>query len=281
MIVHGSEMRAALERMRAEFGVTGRDVLRDMTALNAKAFMAYTPPFKSAAATEAGYEGSARKLGEDAVTRDIERLFVPLTEAEHQFWQIEGGQDTAVKIRDSGVVYGVEMHLFRPYADEAVMRAHHMRYRSRTTGRVSRAGVGQIDGKQIGRWKFVDRMHVRRAALEQYVAKERSHVGTAKAGWLPAIDKFTQNAITARPPRNIGWVRRNAVRARGTAAAYEALDRQTFRTLIENGVAYVATGRMMQRARAVMRTRQRDLMTGRYFMRMAKVCSKHSAKAAA
>jgi hypothetical protein len=138
----------------------------------AKKTMDFTPPRTHA-------------QGKKAVVRDIERLFLGLrTEVEEARWQSVGGtQVVRLFSTKDGRAYGADRALFRPGASYEEMAEHHQQYRD-YRGRVTRAGTYTRD---IGRWRFIDKMVVREADLKEFITDKQRLVGRAKGGWAAAV----------------------------------------------------------------------------------------------
>lgn len=95
-----------------------------------------------------------------------------------------------------GAVMGAEIDQFNPRGDISIMHDHHQKYRMKN-GRTSKAGSYTRD---VGRWKFINRMIVPAGAVKKYAkTKLFPHVGLLKAGWiLPA-----NCPVQSKPP---AWV---------------------------------------------------------------------------
>lgn len=86
---------------------------------------------------------------------------------------------TVIKTK-TGAVYGVDNKLYRPNASNAEMRAHHEKFKSQKTGRVTTAGSYD---HVIGRWKFVDKMYVKESRMRSYINERAKEIGKLKGGW--------------------------------------------------------------------------------------------------
>jgi hypothetical protein len=87
--------------------------------------------------------------------------------------------------RKDGTPFGVEHDLFRPDATESDMRAHHKRYFK--NGRFTRAGGAT---KDIGRWKFIDKMVIPEETFAAYLKEQQAKVGYLLSGWRVAANKL-------------------------------------------------------------------------------------------
>lgn len=153
------------------------------------------------------------------------------------------GKDvTSVVFRTKqGAVWATEKELARPNASVDEIQAHVNRFRSKTTGRVSRGG--HSGDKRIGRWKFIDRMHVDAARFNRYLRAASKRVGKLQAGWNPMIRAFRGAPAAA-------WISRHP--GRGTARSTIRPDGSGFGEGV-NRVPYASRfytpGRLAQSAR--------------------------------
>lgn len=166
------------------YGVMAKDVVWAVHGWWTKDLIKHTPPKTYA-------------QGRKRVAKDINKIFVPF-KSSYEWWELDPSKGGSIDVQaiafksKTGAVYGVEKALFRPNASETELHAHHKRYRRRD-GRVTEAGGRSEIGrntKNIGRWKFVDSMHVPERVLKRYIRSMQKRVGTLKAGWMPAARKF-------------------------------------------------------------------------------------------
>lgn len=117
----------------------------------------------------------------------------------------------------SGAVFGMDKALFRPEANEVEMHQHHMALRGKN-GRVSQAGARD---RRVGRWKFFDKMFVRKATAMSYLKSVQDRVGTLKAGWLPALYRYASlsNGSQGRLPQ---WIKRQSIPSGGSSGMMDA-----------------------------------------------------------
>jgi hypothetical protein len=87
----------------------------------------------------------------------------------------------------SGAIYGVDRALYKPNASPSEIAAHVEKYRSKKTGRVTTAGSFTRD---IGRWKFVDKLYVNEKNLQKFLTLRSKRVGNLAAGWLPTLNIY-------------------------------------------------------------------------------------------
>jgi hypothetical protein len=128
-----------------------------------------------------------------------------------------------------GRVYGVEKHPLSPNATLAEMLAHIARYRSKSTGRVSKAGTRD---KVIGRHVFIDKMVISAAAKAQLLKHLFAHVGILASGWNAAAEK-----LGVKLP---AWVRRHGTRF-GSAELEVTATR--FRAVLSNEAEFIGNVR--------------------------------------
>lgn len=105
---------------------------------------------------------------------------------------------------DGSEIFGTESNHYRPNASIQEMAEVHQAARSRATGRVSIAGSMT---RAVGRWRFVDRMTVKRSAANRYFRHVKKSVGKMKGGWGQAAQ-----AVGISLP---SWVSRHASTANG------------------------------------------------------------------
>jgi hypothetical protein len=191
---------------------TKDDVLKQETKLLLLELVRLTPPTGNAPFTE--NFSDQKQAGENAIKGDImgrtggsrsQRSIGLFYAAPAAFLRNKPSANT-VKLfaKKDGTVYGVEKKLFQPNASIGVMSAHHQRFRT-ANGRVSTAGALTRD---VGRWKFIDKMVVSKGALASYMRVVRGRVGMAKSGWVTAA-------------RNLGvtlqaWINRHSQPGEGT-----------------------------------------------------------------
>lgn len=182
-------------------------VLQDGARLLIKQIMNFTPPTKHGAK-------NPKTQGEVAIRKDLMggRNIGPHAKSQGIFfaikpWMPQDEHDQTVRLfsKKNGDTFGVEKELYRPQASMAVMSAHHKKHRSRRTGRVTTAGSKD---RQIGRWKFIDRMAVEEKTLAKYVLSQQKKVGYMRAGWMKAADSVN---LKVRSP----WIKRHRFTRQG------------------------------------------------------------------
>jgi hypothetical protein len=85
--------------------------------------------------------------------------------------------------------------------------------------------------KQVGRWKFVDKMLVQPSSFYPYLRKVFQHAGRAKAGWLAMVRGFNGKV-------NATWITRHASKNEGVASYSAGNDRAMMTA--ENRVPYIS-----------------------------------------
>lgn len=135
-----------------------------------------------------------------------------------------------------GRVYGTETTSFKPNASISDMAAHHGRYFKK--GRMSSAGAKTRD---IGRWKFIDRMVVSKAAMSRFEKHLFSKLGMAASGWNMAAAK-----LGVKPPAFI-W------RHGGSGGFQVLVTDQSIRIKMSNRVDFAAKIPRMNWPRVVQR----------------------------
>lgn len=222
-----------------------------------------TPPFYSRAAPTLDNPGKwetvtgteAKKAGEVAIKTDLlggrrgagtvrggiittmdDALFDSAVEHKKS-------QNVRLFIRKDGTVYGTDRSLFKPDATTGTLHDHHKR--NFKNGRMSSAGGRE---RSIGRWKFLDKLVVRRKVLDAYLAETYKKVGILCSGWAAAADK-----LNVRLPL---WIKRHGT-SNGTAIV--TVGELSYQVRIENAVAYGTGQRLQSIADRVARGRQRKL----------------------
>jgi len=182
MTLNASEFNKAILGVHRDTGFLIEFIVADQMALWAKTLLQYTLPSKKITTG-----GSDKKIGMEAVRKDIEgkfgdggALFVVVDNGSIQSeWEaVKNGvtYDAHIFKTKKGRVFGVEKHMI-DYSGSRIA-AHHAKYRSPTTGQVTKAGTFT---KDIGRWKFVDKLVVTKAALKAHVKKMQQDVGKPSA----------------------------------------------------------------------------------------------------
>lgn len=165
----------------------GRGIIRGV--------MSVTPPGKPGVD---GLSTTAREHGKSTIASDLlgggsrnknhrtGGIFSPmprgiLAQAE----AVHGGTIERLFTRKDGTVFGVERDYFRPDATQSEMRAHHKKYFK--GGRFTRAGGATRD---IGRWKFIDKLVIPEETFRAYLREQHARVGYLLSGWRVAAKKL-------------------------------------------------------------------------------------------
>ena len=167
-----------LRKLGEKVGLTVRDMSWEEMRLSVNNAISLTYPKKKAD-------------GKNRVEKDINKIFVEMSGAEQQAeWDLPGVLGGAVAFKTkTGAVYGVDRDLYRPGASLTEMSKLHNEQRQKSSGRVTTARGGSEVGRNsldIGRWKFVTKMHVKRAKVRAFKRQQVAKVGKQKAGWMPA-----------------------------------------------------------------------------------------------
>lgn len=160
-----------------------------------------------------GDDNKARETGEKAITGDLigrkRRVGIfgaigpAMTEADGYSWY-KTGDNVRLFVGKDGFAYGTEKTMFRPGASGSGMRAFHKK--NFVNGKASSAGSYT---RNIGRWKFLDKMFVSKETLDDYIKSTIKKVGIAKAGWANCalqLKKINKGKLTADIPP---WVIRH------------------------------------------------------------------------
>lgn len=186
IIYDHKDLDSKLARNLRDMGVSMRFLGLDSMRVMLNTIIKYTPP-------------KTLKQGKKRIEKDVGKVIVAMDERFAADWSLAvemgtaSANATAHAFRtNTGAVYGVDRNLYRPRASVGEMHTHHQKYR-RKDGRVTEARGGSESGRNtldIGRWKFVDKMHVSRAAFRRYVKTVQARIGKGKSGWWPALSYF-------------------------------------------------------------------------------------------
>jgi len=202
-----------LKAFEREFKVSGQKLLKQQVRLLARDLAFETAPY--------GLSKSSQKMGENTIKGDIigrvrangetttnrQPLFFVIDEPKvRKNFKASPTGEQKLWINKDGKVYAVEKTFFKPNASIDEMRAHHKRYYK--NGRRTRAGSFTRD---VGRWRFIDKMTVGKRSLTNYLKYIFQRVGLSKAGWVKAGSTFGK--VTGIP----AWVMRHMGKARGSA----------------------------------------------------------------
>jgi hypothetical protein len=224
----------------------GRGVLRELLRV--------TPPFNQHNKSVS----SARKAGAGAIRRDLAGgghkrgqrrvgVFAVLRDATiDQALDTGVYEDKAVKlfVRKDGSVWATETNTFKPSISHAEMRSHHQRYFK--NGKMSSAGSYE---RNIGRWRFIDQLVIRRSTFESYLQKMERRVGFLGGGFAAAAA-----GLRVGIP---GFMRRHSAAPGGLEMQLEGDD---LYIVIENKVRYASQlADLVRRVDWAIRAQQRKM----------------------
>lgn len=211
-----NDVRRMMKLTNKEMG----SILEEQAGLFVRDAMRFTPPFNNAPMTEA--LGVQKKSGEAAIMKDllgggpsdikssnpkagifivIPQNMVKVSETRKRSGNVK------LFATKSGQVYGVDAEHWKVDAPLSELVAHHEKYRSKTTGRVTSAGARTRD---VGRWRFIDKFIIRQAQFTKLSKMLFAKVGLGKSGWVKAMREL-RNVKRELP----GWITRHA---KGTAS---------------------------------------------------------------
>jgi hypothetical protein len=190
-----------IERISREYGVEAKFVLAEVHQLMTAEVQRRLPiARKGGGRGLGGAVGSSGAFPSEAerddyrgpIQSDLKRIFVPVTareevSAEIQSMKAAGGIPVRIFRRKDGSTWAAESKLWSE--SEGAMFAHHNKYRSKTTGRVSRAG--DLGDHYIGRWRFIDKMHVPAELFREYLRGVLARVGKTRSGFNAALRHFS------------------------------------------------------------------------------------------
>ncbi len=213
--VEASRLMQTMREVRPVLKKSGKEMVRAGAKLATRKAIEMTPPFDSRNA-----DGSlnnaleAKRRGENAILTDAfgsragasrgktkrSGIFFVADETMLRKFrkQNPGGQDERLFVRKDGTVWATEKRYYHPAASVSDMNAHHAQYWN--NGRMSSAGTKTRD---IGRWKFIDRMVIGPGAQKRWLKARYQRVGFLAAGWLNAANELK----VARVP---AWIKRHS-----------------------------------------------------------------------
>lgn len=176
-------------------------LVKDEARLLLKAIIKLTPPKNLAQGRNAIKQDlfGGRNIGGNQRSRGI--FFILQNWMENQ----EASRNTTrLWTTKKGDVFGVENTKYKPSATISEMREHHFRNRSNRTKQVSTAGSRD---RQVGRWRFIDRVAVGKTAARRYLLDAGKTVGWMKGGWA--------NSYVALGGKVKAWIGRHVGKAHG------------------------------------------------------------------
>ncbi len=186
------------------------------------------------------------KVGRKAVTRDINSLFVPMT---NPFAEWIEDEDLDRDKRIKGTKFNLDGNLNR-------MIGWHQSHR---TGRRGSVKFAPMRTGSIGHVHFDRRMYVPLSRLTAYRKEMVAHVGRLKKGWLPAMDHWSAKAKFGSVPE-LAWVRKVKARPEGTASGrIDALGNGDVRST--NSVPYADEAIPVRKINAIWRKEQDSITT--------------------
>ena len=226
-----------------------------------------------------GDDNKARETGEKAITGDLigrkRRVGIfgaigpAMTEAGGYSWY-KTGDNVRLFVGKDGFAYGTEKTMFRPDASGSEMRAFHKK--NFVNGKASSAGSYT---RNIGRWKFLDKMFVSKETLDDYIKSTIKKVGIAKAGWANCalqLKKVNKGKLTADIPP---WVIRHTADFKNGKTEDLTSDPKNPRVIMTNTTPWASsvitesekhtaigfvTSKMKKQIEAVLKKRQKTLV---------------------
>ena len=192
-----------------------------------------------------GDDNKARETGEKAITGDLigrkRRVGIfgaigPAMTEEGGYSWYKTGDNVRLFVGKDGFAYGTEKTMFRPDASGSEMRAFHKK--NFVNGKASSAGSYT---RNIGRWKFLDKMFVSKETLDDYIKSTIKKVGIAKAGWANCalqLKKVNKGKLTADIPP---WVIRHTADFKNGKTEDLTSDPQNPRVIMTNTTPWASS----------------------------------------
>jgi hypothetical protein len=184
-----------------------------------------------------GFDQTARKKGEGAISNDIRSVSKPLNNYWlKQFEELFGSGDNSRSLRrkDGSVWLDQTDRLIKT---ESALHDMHQKLRSKSTGRTTRAGL--VGDRTIGRSKARDIAIVSEKILERYIKNTAKKAGTVKAGWAAAA-KLCKADVRV-PLRGIpSWVTRNMLSQHAAVDSTKASG-LGFKVILTNKIKYTSS----------------------------------------
>ncbi len=179
-ISQASNMFRELRDAMIAKGGDASSLLKRQTRLLCRQLAIDTPPILASGQGSVGTD--AQKSGEDAINRELNRVFFGVSQAqvtEARAVNVSGVASKTLWADKSGQVYGVEDVLFMPDATSEQLATVHNAARL-SNGKVSLAGAFT---RNIGRWKFVNRAVTLQSIKDDYIKTVFAKLGRFKATW--------------------------------------------------------------------------------------------------
>jgi hypothetical protein len=234
-------------------GVSIQFLLYDQARLLGLNLMQISAPSKKLFKDGQKPDTSERKMGENAVDGDLNKIIVEVGEKNiADSWDVQGYPAVAFRTR-GGAVYAVE----KTMVDLKGVRIadQHKKYRSAKTGRV--VAPKSITRQGHGKLKFIDKLAVKSAPLNRYRRQLKKDVGTLKAGWIRGAMYFAARCNGKVSPPS--WVARNVSRYGGNGAGGSINDKGFGSLYIENTSPFARSKTLASMIAVALRTRARDI----------------------
>lgn len=162
------------------------ETLREMSRRFVQEVVKLTPPFKSFSVRESFAE--QRRIGDRAVSRDIQRVYVPIEDLN----VYKSGRNPKLQNAIRGALSAQNPALMAELLTKAgVEDTNEIRPEKVTFSVDPRHHQSQrISRGRITRAQSPPKNYVTRAALARYIKAVQSRVGALKAGWAAAAQKF-------------------------------------------------------------------------------------------
>lgn len=259
------EFSQAMLGVHRDTGFLVEFIVADTMALWSKDLMRSTLPTSKLVSDV----GNDRKVGMEAVRKDIAKIFEPVREdAILQKWAADTDAGAIIYRKTRRGTMKIDRDMLR-----MSMRGFHSAHRNRITGRTWI--------KPIRDQAWSGKMPVRERDFDQYVRSVQADVGKTKSGWIPSCIYFAaKTGGRVKPiPVGYGWVTKHDGFGSANGDATQVTNRSTLSSRGEaiNSVPWIRdSGGMMESTK---RTRLADLNGPYYRLRLQKVLDKYQAAA--
>jgi len=167
--VETNKLYKSMERFARETGQELKDVFEDQMRLASNDLVRWMPP-------------KSKTQGVNAVEVGLGNVFTEYDSFVLESWESVGPVPATVIRTKRGAIIAVDAAHYNIEENQGRMIQQHQKNRLKSNGRVTKAGSY---GREIGRWKSINRQLVPTGAIKRYRKKHVDHkIGMLKAGWI-------------------------------------------------------------------------------------------------